>query len=79
LKLAIFITPRADHLIALGAFDKHQRSTRTKPDTLPEVRQSLLEQGFEAEPGPPEAMLARLKDDIERWREVVAKAKVAKP
>jgi tripartite-type tricarboxylate transporter receptor subunit TctC len=47
--------------------------------TLPEVRQSLLEQGFEAEPGPPEAMLARLKDDIERWREVVAKAKVAKP
>jgi tripartite-type tricarboxylate transporter receptor subunit TctC len=47
--------------------------------TMPEVRQALLEQGFEAEPGPPEAMLARLQDDIERWRAVVAKAKLAKP
>ena len=47
--------------------------------TLPEVRQSLLEQGFEAEPGPPEAMLARLKDDIEKWRAVVAKANLTKP
>jgi tripartite-type tricarboxylate transporter receptor subunit TctC len=47
--------------------------------TLPEVRQSLLEQGFDAEPGPPQAMEARLKDDIERWRAVVDNAKAAKP
>lgn len=45
---------------------------------LPEVKQALLEQGFEAEPGPPELMLTRLKEDIERWRAVAAKANVGK-
>ena len=47
--------------------------------TMAEVRRSLLGQGFDAEPGPPEAMLARLKDDIERWRSVAAKANLTKP
>src|SRR5262249_792766 len=37
---------------------------------MPEVKRVLLEQGFEAEPGPPEMMLTRLKDDIARWRAV---------
>jgi tripartite-type tricarboxylate transporter receptor subunit TctC len=46
---------------------------------MPEVRQALLEQGFDAEPGPPEAMLTRLKNDIERWRAVAAKANLARP
>lgn len=46
---------------------------------MPEVRKALLEHGFEAEPGPPEAMLTRLKDDIVKWRAVVQKAKVGKP
>jgi tripartite-type tricarboxylate transporter receptor subunit TctC len=46
---------------------------------LADVRRALMEQGFEAEPGPPEMMLTRLKDDIVRWRAVVAKAKAGKP
>jgi tripartite-type tricarboxylate transporter receptor subunit TctC len=46
---------------------------------MPEVRQALLDQGFEAEPGPPNVMLARLKDDIVKWRAVVEKAKLGKP
>src|SRR5215212_4570087 len=44
----------------IGRFNREMSAVLT----LAEVRQSLLEQGFEAEPGPPEAMLARLKDDI---------------
>ncbi len=46
---------------------------------MPDVRRALLEQGFEAEPGPPDVMLTRLKDDIVKWRAVVEKAKVGKP
>jgi tripartite-type tricarboxylate transporter receptor subunit TctC len=46
---------------------------------MPDVKQALLDQGFEAEPGPPDTMLTRLKDDIVKWRAVVEKAKLAKP
>jgi tripartite-type tricarboxylate transporter receptor subunit TctC len=46
---------------------------------MPEVQRALLEQGFEAEPGPPEMLLTRLKDDIAKWRAVVAKSKAAQP
>ena len=45
---------------------------------LPEVQKALLDSGFEAEPGPPEAMLARLKDDIAKWRAVAEQAKIGK-
>jgi tripartite-type tricarboxylate transporter receptor subunit TctC len=46
---------------------------------MPDVQRALLEQGFEAEPGPPEMLLTRLKDDIVKWRGVVEKAKIGKP
>jgi tripartite-type tricarboxylate transporter receptor subunit TctC len=46
---------------------------------MPEVQKALRESGFEAEPGPPEAMIARLKDDIAKWRAVVEQAKIGKP
>jgi len=46
---------------------------------MPEVKRALLDQGFEAEPGPPEMMLTRLKDDIAKWRAVVAKSKAVRP
>lgn len=40
----------------------------------PKVRESLLVQGLEAEPGPPEALLQRIQADIAKWRGVIAKA-----
>jgi hypothetical protein len=46
---------------------------------MPDVQKALMDSGFEAEPGPPDAMLARLKDDIAKWRAVVAQSKVGKP
>ena len=46
---------------------------------MPDVKRALADQGFEAEPGPPDVLLTRLKDDIVKWRAVVEKAKVARP
>ena len=39
-----------------------------------EVRASLVAQGLEPEPGAPEALRARIRADIQKWREVIAKA-----
>jgi tripartite-type tricarboxylate transporter receptor subunit TctC len=39
-----------------------------------EVKEALVAQGMEPEPGPPEAVTARIRDDIEKWRDVAAKA-----
>jgi tripartite-type tricarboxylate transporter receptor subunit TctC len=35
---------------------------------------ALVAQGMDAEPGPPEAVSARIRDDIRKWREVAARA-----
>jgi len=40
----------------------------------PKVKAALLAQGFDTEPGTPEALRARVAADIERWRAVIAKA-----
>lgn len=40
----------------------------------PEVKTALVIQGFEAAPGTPEALRARIDADIKKWRAVVAKA-----
>ncbi len=42
--------------------------------TDPKVRDALLVQGLEAEPGPPEALTARTRADTQLWRDVIAKA-----
>jgi len=39
-----------------------------------EGKEALVAQGMEPEPGPPEAVTARIRDDIEKWRDVAAKA-----
>ncbi len=39
-----------------------------------ESKEALVAQGTEPEPGPPEALTARIRSDIEKWRGVVAKA-----
>jgi tripartite-type tricarboxylate transporter receptor subunit TctC len=40
----------------------------------PDVVATLIEQGQEAEPGPPEMLGDTIKADIERWRDSIAKA-----
>jgi tripartite-type tricarboxylate transporter receptor subunit TctC len=42
----------------------------------PEVQQALKVQGVDPEPGPPQAVAARIAADIVKWREVVAAAKI---
>ena len=42
------------------------------------IRKKLLALGIEARAGPPEAISARLKSDIEKWRAVIEKAKIPK-
>jgi tripartite-type tricarboxylate transporter receptor subunit TctC len=39
-----------------------------------EVKEFLVAQGMEPEPGPPDAVTRRIRADIEKWRDVVAKA-----
>jgi len=40
----------------------------------PDVKSALAAQGLEVEPGPPEALAARIRTDIEKWRKVIAQA-----
>ena len=40
----------------------------------PQVKASLLQQGLELEPGPPEALAGRIRTDIDKWRRVIAQA-----
>jgi putative tricarboxylic transport membrane protein len=44
----------------------------------PEVKTRLLELGIEAKAGSPEAISARLKSDIDKWRKVIEKAGIPK-
>ncbi len=38
------------------------------------MRDALLVQGLEVEPGPPEALMQRIRADMDKWRAVIAKA-----
>jgi tripartite-type tricarboxylate transporter receptor subunit TctC len=40
----------------------------------PEVRAALTKQGVEPEPGPPEALGKRIRDDLAKWRDVITSA-----
>jgi tripartite-type tricarboxylate transporter receptor subunit TctC len=42
----------------------------------PEVRATLAQQGIEPEPGSPEALGARIRADVQKWREVMVSAGV---
>ena len=42
--------------------------------TSDKMRETLLVQGLEPEPGPPESVTERIRTDIEKWRTVIAKA-----
>ncbi len=41
-----------------------------------DIQQNLKIQGVDPTPGPPEAVAARIRDDIVKWRDVVAAAKI---
>jgi tripartite-type tricarboxylate transporter receptor subunit TctC len=40
----------------------------------PDVRAALAKQGVEAEPGSSEALGARIRDDLKKWRDVITSA-----
>ena len=40
----------------------------------PDVRAAFAKHGVEAEPGTPEALGARIRDDVKKWRDVVSGA-----
>jgi tripartite-type tricarboxylate transporter receptor subunit TctC len=45
----------------------------------PDVKDALAKQGVETEPGTPEALAARIRDDVKKWREVITSAGVRTP
>jgi tripartite-type tricarboxylate transporter receptor subunit TctC len=40
----------------------------------PEVRAAFAKHGVEPEPGSPEALGARIRDDVQKWRDVITSA-----
>ena len=44
-----------------------------------EVRAALAKQGVEAEPGTPEALAARIRADLAKWRDVITSAGIREP
>ena len=40
----------------------------------PDVRAAFAKHGVEPEPGSPEALAARIRDDVKKWREVITSA-----
>jgi tripartite-type tricarboxylate transporter receptor subunit TctC len=42
-----------------------------------EMKDTLAQQGFVGEPGPPEALTAQIRADIAKWREVIPKAGIS--
>ena len=40
----------------------------------PEVRAAFANHGVEPEPGSPEALGARIRDDVKKWRDVITSA-----
>jgi tripartite-type tricarboxylate transporter receptor subunit TctC len=40
----------------------------------PEMKEALAQQGFIADPGTPDALMAKIRSDIAKWREVIGKA-----
>jgi tripartite-type tricarboxylate transporter receptor subunit TctC len=45
----------------------------------PEVRAAFAKHGVEPEPGSPEALGARIRDDVKKWREVITSAGIKEP
>jgi len=45
----------------------------------PDVKDALAKQGVEAEPGSPEALAVRIRDDVNKWRDVITSAGVRTP
>jgi len=39
-----------------------------------DVRAAFAKQGVEPEPGSPDALGARIRDDVQKWREVITSA-----
>jgi tripartite-type tricarboxylate transporter receptor subunit TctC len=45
----------------------------------PDVRAAFAKHGVEPEPGSPEALGARIRDDVKKWREVITSAGIKEP
>jgi tripartite-type tricarboxylate transporter receptor subunit TctC len=45
----------------------------------PEVRAAFAKHGVEPEPGSPEALGTRIRDDVKKWREVITSAGISEP
>ena len=68
----------------LGDFDAESRSHKALNDALrgiladADVKKRLLELGIEAKASTPQEISARLKSDIDKWRDVIEKAGIQK-
>ena len=43
---------------------------------LPQVKANMTAQALDIDPGPPEALTARIRNDIEKWRKVIAQGNI---
>ena len=67
---AAFVTPAATRPAIVARLNRELNEILYAAD----ARDAIIAQGVDPEPGPPEALTARIRADIEKWRGVVAKA-----
>jgi tripartite-type tricarboxylate transporter receptor subunit TctC len=67
---AAFVMPAATRPAIVARLNRELNEIMSSTD----ARDAIIAQGFDPEPGAPEALTARIRADIEKWRGVVAKA-----
>jgi tripartite-type tricarboxylate transporter receptor subunit TctC len=65
-----FVAPAATPAAIIARLNRETTAALNDPD----VRAALTKQGVEPEPGPPEALGKRIRDDLAKWRDVITSA-----
>jgi tripartite-type tricarboxylate transporter receptor subunit TctC len=65
-----FVAPAATPPAIIARLNRETTAALNDPD----VKAALTKQGVEPEPGPPEALGKRIRDDLAKWRDVITSA-----
>jgi tripartite-type tricarboxylate transporter receptor subunit TctC len=64
-----YVTPAGTPDAVVGRLNREMVAILNDPETA----EALRKQGFDPDPGPPEAVSARVRSEVEQWRALVAK------
>ena len=64
-----YVTPAGTPDAIVGKLNRAMNEILKEPDIV----ENLQKQGFEPDPGPPQAVTARIRNETAKWRALVAK------